>query len=401
VILSPQSLKSDTIRLLWIAESVGLDAGTERQIRELSKRLDSSRFELHLVTFDGSQFPSAPACLRNSVALSLNRIWSIKGIAAVNRLARYVNAHQIDIVHGFMMKSSLVASAMAVMANPKVVLVSRRSLGYDYNWRALCISRMLTRFATRVLANSEAAKNAVSKNELVSSDRIDVLYNGVDLRRFRPRFGLADPLRATEVQLPYNRPIVGIVANYRPVKDLPLFLRAAAIVARESSHAHFLLVGAGTQEQQLRRMADELGIPERVTFTAGRGSVESYLPWITIGCLTSRSEGFSNAILEYMASEIPVVASDVGGNREAIVHGETGFLIGSRDPQAFAEAILYLLNNPAMCVRFGRRARARCEQMFNIEVAARDIEEYYQSLLNRHDSSVDADKQLTEAEVAK
>ena len=223
MILSPQPLKSDKIRLLWIAESVGLDAGTERQIRELSKRLDSSRFELHLVTFDGSRFPTAPACLKNSVALSLNRIWSIKGIAAVNRLAHYVKAHQIDIVHGFMMKSSLVASAMAVMANPKVVLVSRRSLGYDYNWRALCISRMLTRFATRVLANSEAAKNAVSKNELVSSDRIDVLYNGVDLRRFRPRFGLADPLRATEVQLPYNRPIVGIVANYRPVKGPAAF----------------------------------------------------------------------------------------------------------------------------------------------------------------------------------
>ena len=154
MILSPQPLKSGKIQLLWIAESVGLDAGTERQIRELSKRLDSSRFELHLVTFDGSRFPTAPACLKNSVALTINRIWSIKGIAGVNRLAQYVKTHQIDIVHGFMMKSSLVASAIAIMANPKVVLVSRRRLGYDYNWRAVCISRMLTRFATRVLANS-------------------------------------------------------------------------------------------------------------------------------------------------------------------------------------------------------------------------------------------------------
>jgi glycosyltransferase involved in cell wall biosynthesis len=396
VILSPQPLKSDKIQLLWIAESVGLDAGTERQIRELSKRLDSSRFELHLVTFDGSRFPTAPACLKNSVALSINRIWSIKGIAGVNRLAQYVKAHQIDIVHGFMMKSSLVASAMAIMANPKVVLVSRRSLGYDYNWRAVCISRMLTRFATRVLANSEAAKNAVCRNELVSADRIDVLYNGVDLRRFRPQFR-----SATDVPLPHNKPIIGIVANYRPVKDLPLFLRAAAIVARESFDAHFLLVGAGTQEEQLRRMADDLGIGERTTFTAGQGSVESYLPRITIGCLTSKSEGFSNAILEYMASEIPVVATDVGGNQEAIVDGETGFLVGNRDPHEFAEAILSLLNNPAMCIRFGRRARARCEQMFNVEAAAQQLEGYYQSLLNRHDSSVDTDKPLTTAAAAK
>ena len=159
---------------------------------------------------------------------------------------------------------------MAIMADPKVVLVSRRSLGYDHNWRVVCLSRILTRFATRILANSEAAKNAVSRNELVSSDRIDVLYNGVDLRRFRPQFGITDRLRPTAVQLPHNKPIVGIVANYRPVKDLPLFLRAAAVIARESSDVHFLLVGAGTQEEQLRRMADELGIAERVTFTAGR-----------------------------------------------------------------------------------------------------------------------------------
>ena len=381
---------------MWIAESVGLDAGTERQIRELSKRLDSSRFDLHLVTFDGSRFPTAPACLKNSVALSLNRIWSVNGIAAVKRLAHYVKAHQIDIVHGFMMKSSLVASAMALLADPKVVLVSRRSLGYDYNWRAVCISRVLTRYATRVLANSEAAKNAVSRNELVSTDRIDVLYNGVDLHRFRPQFG-----SVTDVPLPYGKPIVGIVANYRPVKDLPLFLRAAAIVARESFDAHFLLIGAGTQEEQLRHLADELGIGERTTFTAGRGSVESYLPRITIGCLTSKSEGFSNAILEYMASEIPVVATDVGGNQEAIVDGETGFLIGNRDPHEFAEAILSLLNNPAMCVRFGRRARARCEQMFNIEVAAQQLEGYYQALLKGHDSSVDTDKPLTTAAISK
>ena len=209
-----------------------------------------------------------------------------QGIAAVNRLADYVKAHQIDIVHGFMMKSSLVASAMASWPIPSCSRLSRRSLGYDYNWRAVCISRVLTRYATRVLANSEAAKNAVSRNELVSTDRIDVLYNGVDLHRFRPQFG-----SVTDVPLPYGKPIVGIVANYRPVKDLPLFLRAAAIVARESFDAHFLLVGAGTQEQQLRQLADELGIGERTTFTAGRGSVESYLPWITIGCLTSKSEG--------------------------------------------------------------------------------------------------------------
>ena len=254
---------------------------------------------------------------------------------------------------------------MAVLADPKVVLVSRRSLGYDYNWRAVCISRVLTRYATRVLANSEAAKNAVSRNELVSTDRIDVLYNGVGSAPVQTTIRVSN-----DVPLPYGKPIVGIVANYRPVKDLPLFLRAAAIVARESFDAHFLLVGAGTQEEQLRQLADELGIGERTTFTAGRGSVESYLPRITIGCLTSKSEGFSNAILEYMASEIPVVATDVGGNQEAIVDGETGFLIGNRDPHEFAEAILSLLNNPAMCVRFGRRARARCEQMFNIEVAA-------------------------------
>jgi glycosyltransferase involved in cell wall biosynthesis len=102
-----------------------------------------------------------------------------------------------------------------------------------------------------------------------------------------------------------------------------------------------------------------------------------------------------------MASEIPVVATDVGGNQEAIVDGETGFLIGNRDPHEFAEAILSLLNNPAMCVRFGRRARARCEQMFNIEVAAQQLEGYYQSLLNRHDSSVDTDKPLTTAAISK
>jgi L-malate glycosyltransferase len=197
---------------------------------------------------------------------------------------------------------------------------------------------------------------------------VDVLYNGVDLERYAP--GHSEP--AT----------IGIVANYRPVKDLDLFLRAARLVAAEVPEAVFLLAGQGPLRDQLGRLAEELGISGRVTFTDGRGEVPAHLRRMSIGCLSSQSEGFSNAILEYMAAGLPVIATDVGGNAEAIDYGVTGYLVRERTPEAFARPIVELLRDRNRRDEMGRRALERCRERFEIGGAIRRLEDYYSALIS-------------------
>jgi glycosyltransferase involved in cell wall biosynthesis len=175
--------------------------------------------------------------------------------------------------------------------------------------------------------------------------------------------------------------VVGIVANLRPVKDHRLFMRAAQLVAREVDDVAFLLAGRGELYDELRNYARELGIGDRVFFTQGEGNVMDWLAGMCVGCLTSISEGFSNAIMEYMAAGLPVVAIDVGGNRDAVVHGETGFLVPERTPEAFAQPLIELLRNEEMRAAMGAKGFERCRELFEVGKTIGQLEQLYEKLI--------------------
>ena len=209
--------------------------------------------------------------------------------------------------------------------------------------------------------------------ESLPLEKVDVLYQGVDMEVYRR----GDPAAAAALGIPAASRVVGIVANLREVKDLPLFLRAAQRVAREVPDAAFLLVGQGPLRTALGALASELGIASRVFFTDGRGAVPDYLARMSIGCLSSKSEGFSNAILEYMAAGLPVVATAVGGNAEAVAHGETGYIVAERTPEAFAAPLVTLLRDEPLRREMGRRGLERCRSRFEIAATIRALEDYY------------------------
>jgi len=160
-----------------------------------------------------------------------------------------------------------------------------------------------------------------------------------------------------------------------------LFLRAARLVAEEIDDAVFLLVGQGELYQELCDLASTLGIRQRVFFTQGEGKVMDYLARMCIGCLTSFSEGFSNAIMEYMAAGLPAVAIDVGGNRDAIVDGETGYLVRERSPEAFAKPLIELLRNEELRAAMGAKGFQRCAENFEVGKTIEQLEEFYESLV--------------------
>jgi glycosyltransferase involved in cell wall biosynthesis len=354
------------IAVLLCTDSIGEDAGTERHVVEVIARLDRARFEPHLCCLqDTPRLAEMAGCCPTRV-FPVTSVWRPNGLRQILALRRYIRQRQVDIVHTFATKASIVGVLAARGSGAKVV-TSRRNMGYWYSTRLLHLFRYLNRHTTRVLANSQRVKRLAVETEGLAPEKVDVLYNGVDLERYA---GGAAPAQ----------PTVGIVANYRPVKDLGLFLRAARLVAAEVPEAVFLLAGQGPLRDDLGRLAGDLGISERVTFTDGRGEVPEFLRRMSVGCLSSESEGFSNAILEYMAAGLPVVATDVGGNAEAIEDGVTGCLVRERTPEAFARPVVELLRDPARREEMGRRALERCRERFEIGGAVRRLEDYYEAL---------------------
>lgn len=375
-------IRSLPTNLLICVDTVGREAGTERWVLETVRRLDRRAFQPHVCCFENSPQLRSLDC--PTLVLPLPDLFSWDGWRRVRQLRAYIRRHDIEIVHTYMLKAAMFG-AFASRGTGCRVVSSRRSTPDQATRQVAPVLRFTDRCVTRVLANSEAVRQATIALERLSPDRVDVLYNGVDLNRYAP--GPADPALAAAIGLPAGAPVVGIVANYRPVKALPLFLSAAQIVAAALPDACFLLVGSGRCQAELESIAGSLGIERRVFFTNGQYGVPECLRLMSVACLCSESEGFSNALLEYMAAELPVVATDGGGNGEAVEDAVTGFLVRSRDPGDLAAPIVRLLEDEDLRTRMGRAALDRCRRHFDIRDCIGRQERYYSALLSQEQAA--------------
>jgi glycosyltransferase involved in cell wall biosynthesis len=362
------------LKVCLVADSLGPDAGTENLIAHLAAAFDPRVIEAHVCCLEASERLSAlPAHVHTAVFPTV-RVYSPPGLRQIWKFRQYLRRNRIDVVHSFMHTSSVFTVLAAWNSGCRAVITSRLSCGYWYSRRWIWAYRLLNRFSTHLLTNSVSAKNLTVSVEGASPEKITVFYQGVDLAKFAPR---RDAGIIRELGLAPDTPVAGMVANFRPVKDVPLFLKAARVVSAAVPEARFLLVGQGALKPQLQRLAGELGISDRVFFSSPERSVADYLACMSVACLSSESEGFPNAILEYMAAGLPVVATDVGGVSEAVRDGFNGYLVGTRTPEAFAEPIIRLLRDRTLRMSMGQRGLERARTEFETGAAVRRLQDFY------------------------
>ena len=366
------------IRILYAIDSVEENAGPDKQLAEMITHIDKSRFDVHLCCVRDCPQMHGLAEHCKTALFPMGSIYRPNGIRQILRLRRYINEHDIDVIQTFMVKANILGVMAARKSKCKVILSSRRNTNYWFTPFYARLYRYMNKYTTRIVANAGQVKKVVIETEGVPPDMVDVLYNGVDMTKYAP--GLGDPSVPRSLGIPDDVKLVGIVANFRPVKDHPLFLHAAKLVAESAPDAAFVLVGTGPLRNELGCLVDELGLGEKVFFTDGAGAVQAYLDRMCIGSLSSKTEGFSNAILEYMATGVPAVATAVGGNCEAIEHNVTGYTV-PRDPAALAEPIIELLGDDTKRDEMGRRSLERCRETFEIGAAIRRYEDYYAALV--------------------
>jgi len=360
--------------------------GSERQAVQLVRLLKASgRHEVHLACLDGS------GVLRKDVErLGLTEIpeyrltsfYDANMIRQLRRFAAMLRERRVDVVQTHDFYSNVFGMIGAALARVPVRIAARRE---TKGWRSTAqkrVERMAYRLAHAIVANAEAVKTQLV-SEGVAANKIEVVYNGLDLERMRPASAAREELLAS-FGLPVESDLrfVTIVANLRhAVKDHPTFLRAASRVRQRCPQARFVLAGEGELTAAIEQLAVELGIGEQTFFIGRTERVADLLAASDVCVLSSQAEGFSNSILEYMAAGLPVVATDAGGNRELIVDGRTGFLVRERTPGAFAAPILQLLRDGVMRSAFGRAGLERCQEMFEMSVAVQNTQQYYEQLI--------------------
>ncbi|MCK4794667.1 MAG: glycosyltransferase [Desulfobacteraceae bacterium] len=292
-----------------------------------------------------------------------------KLIRAEWRLLRIIFRVKPVIVHSFLPLVTFMGALAGRMAKVPLVITSRRALGKHQERHILLrpFDLLANRLSHRVTVNSKAVWEDTVHRDYIDPGKLVLIHNGVD---FIP-FDSAKPFRKEvrkKLGIRSREKVIIIVANLIPYKGHSDLLEAAQVVLKNIPQVVFLLVGDDRGiGRDLKEMATDLGIAAKVKFLGLRHDIPQLLAASDLSVLPSHEEGFSNVILESMAAGLPIVATNVGGNPEAIEDGVTGWLVPPKNPTAMAEKIVDLLNDPQRARSWGKKGRKRVGETFTIE----------------------------------
>ena len=343
--------------------------GTEGQFAEVACGLDRSRWDVHV------------ACVRAEGPLRARledvglQPWSLGPssfkspglVVAMLRLAAYLRRHAVRLVHCFDFYSNIVGVPAARLARTPVVIASQRDMGNLRSRGQQSIHSIALGLATHILVNSEAIAACLAQTRAARHNRLEMVPNGVDLTRFEP------------VAVPTSGEVttVATLANLRPEKGLAQLVEAAAIVTRRAPRARFVIWGEGALRADLEARIRTLGLTGRVEMRGATREPAQALKQCQIFVLASLSEASSNVVLEAMATGLPVVGTRVGGIPGLVDDHRTGLLVPPDNAPALAEAILRLIEAPAMATEMGAQGRARALAEFGMNRMHERIDRFY------------------------
>lgn len=356
------------VGILYLIDRMAL-GGTEGQLRILMHGLDEQRFQPHLCTINTNNNINIPW-----LHLPFKSFYHPSLLSCLGKLADYIKKNNIHIVQTFFQDPTALAALSRPMHRAKLI-GSFRDLGFWRNFQESLKMRMAYPFFDGFIANSNAVKDNFIAIDHIPSSKIKVIHNGISNDFLDSNCCFGDNLESA--------PLVGIVANFnREVKRIDDFIMAASLVKQQHSLARFIIVGEGRLRGQLEGLRHSLGLDNALTFTGRLNNPLGVIKQMTVGVNTSETEGFSNAILEYMACGVPVVATNNRGNAELVRNGENGFLVPVGDVSAIAERISILLDDKKIrqSIRANNIQRIRSE--FSWEKMVQAHEAFYEQILH-------------------
>lgn len=352
-----QKINYSSVSVLYLIDQVWCGrGGTEQHLNWLLERLPNDLIKKHFIVFsrqiDAHEvFPVNPLILGSLYGLGVCSFFR-----RIFVLFSYIKKNKIDIIHAFTIKDEVVGAIVSLFSRNCRVCAHRRNIGYALNAKKKWMSYFVQLFKIQYIANSEAAKIAAVQNEGINPDQLTVIHNPAFLKRAKE--GFENQIKRNDIPVPTECPLIGMVASVRKIKGYEVFLQSAHQILKKNPNVCFVCVGEqDSYLNVLKDLSKKLNIEERIVWFGSIDNAFRILPHLTIAVLSSHSESFSNSVLEYAIAGKAIVATDVGGMREIITDGESGFLVPPNSSEALADRIIDLLENPEMRKEFGNKAR--------------------------------------------
>ncbi len=350
------------IRVLQIIPSLDR-CGAEKQLVLLATGLPRDQFDVHVCALTRGGPLEQPLREAGIPVTVIGKSWKIDPLA-YRRLKRYIQQLQPDIVHTWIFAANAYGRRAAQAAGVKHILAGERCVDQWKLWHELAVDRYLARHTERIVTNSSGVRDFYVERGL-PADKFVMIPNGVP--PFSPSAsGSRDDL-LTELDLPPDSRLIIAVNRLWPQKRVKDLIWAADLMKIINPHPQLLIVGDGPHRWRLERYRDQCALRGNVHFLGQRDDVPRLLTHGDCLWLGSAYEGQSNAILEAMSAGLPVIATDIAGNRDLVVPNETGYLVRVGDRGAFARWTNVLLNDPELGRRLGAAGRQRVLTEFSVE----------------------------------
>ena len=364
-------------RVAYVIGELG-KGGAEYQLYELLRGLDRSRFAPTVFVLAGNGHWVEPI---RQLGIEVREIPGSRSTdpGRLRRLRAHLRSARPHVLHTILWSGNSYGRLAAIGLGIPLVITAERNVIARPPWQVR-LERLLDRWTDCYLVNSQAIADTLMHRQGLPGGKMRVVHNGIDLSGV-PTFDPDRRAARAALGLDPARRLVAGVGRLEEQKDYPTFLTAAAQVAAAARDVDFVIAGTGVLRDQLEAQAERLGLTGRLRFLGLRHDVPALLAAVDVLALTSRWEGLPNVVIEAMATGAVAVATDVGGCRELIVHGESGLIVPPGQPEAVARAVLDVLERDDLAARLRQAARDRIEGGFTVAAMVQRTADVYETWL--------------------
>lgn len=335
-----ERVKRNSIRILHVAQAAG---GVDRYIRMLLKYLDKDDYENILICSQDFRKKDYEGLVDYFEQIEMSRAIGGNDLKAIWKVRKLIKKYSPDIVYAHSSKAGAIARVADTGLKNYCVYNPH---GWAFNMRCsakkkemyIFIERLAALFCDKIICISDAEKQSALEKKICKENKLQVIFNGVDIEAYEN--GVHGTVTRQDLGIPEDAFVVGMVGRMCSQKAPDVFAKMAKLVKKQISNAHFIIVGNGNQETQIRKYAENNSFSDSLHITGWVDNPMSYVELFDVACLLSRWEGFGLALPEYMMAGKPIVASRVDAIPNIIHDGENGLLVEADDAAGASEAVL-------------------------------------------------------------
>ena len=372
-------MRKSKIRILHVAQAAG---GVDRYIRMLLKYLDKEKFENILVCSQDFHEEDYRDLVDSFEQVEMTRAIGSSDLKAIKEVRALIKKYNPDIVYAHSSKAGAITRVADIGLKNHCIYNPH---GWAFNMRCsakkkamyTAIEKIAAPFCDKIICISDAEKQSALDKKICKEDKLQVIFNGVDIEAYENEVHGA--VKRKDLNIPEDAFVVGMVGRISPQKAPDVFVKMAKHVKDEVPNAHFIIVGNGNQEDEIRKYAEDNDFSNSLHITGWVDNPMSYVELFDVACLLSRWEGFGLALPEYMMAGKPIVASRVDAIPNIIRNGENGLLVEVDDDIGTSKAVLRILREDGLRKKIVAQGLEDVHNRFN----ARRVSEEHSKLFNK------------------